>query len=137
MENEHTPTQVHRATISFHLTNVEKKELQEKAFKRFDTLSDYVRQKLIFEKDAYVYEDQIQKLQEEIELMTEKHMTDNMSQNELRDKLSFYENGRLKELFDLCNGQHVKFKSPQGKRYDLVIESIEDLFDVIVNCYKI
>jgi hypothetical protein len=54
----------------------------------------------------------------------------------LREEISFYENPFLHELFEAHKGKEINYKNSSGKTITLNINSIKDVFTVIINSFK-
>ncbi len=54
----------------------------------------------------------------------------------LRERLAFYENSLLKDLYEQNKGKAIQFKDTAGKEVNLTINSITDVFTVIINSFK-
>jgi hypothetical protein len=57
--------------------------------------------------------------------------------NDLQEKIEFYENAFLKELFGKYENKKVQFINAEGNEVNLKIVGIRDVFTVIINSFKI
>lgn len=123
-----------RATISFHLTQEEKEIIIQKALSEFNTLSEYLRYQLLTaEVDN---KNMIEKLKSDLKAAeSEKNKLRN-NLRRLERKVRFYECDKLKDFYKKAQGEHVSFITPFGKKIDLTIESIEDMYSVMINSFK-
>lgn len=55
----------------------------------------------------------------------------------LSDHISFYESSFLKDLFEQYKGKNIIYKNREGKRIQLTINSIQDVFTIITNSFKL
>ena len=55
----------------------------------------------------------------------------------LKEKIEFYENPFLKELFDKYKGQPISFLNRDKEKITITINDITDVFTIIINSFKI
>ena len=53
-----------------------------------------------------------------------------------KSKIAFYENDVLKELFELHKQKTIEFVSAKGEKMSVNIESIQDVFTVMIHTFK-
>lgn len=56
---------------------------------------------------------------------------------DLKRKVAFYEHPFLQELFDRFKGQNISYYDREGGKYIVTINSIMDVYTVIINSFKI
>ncbi|SOE23172.1 hypothetical protein SAMN06298216_3562 [Spirosomataceae bacterium TFI 002] len=56
---------------------------------------------------------------------------------ELKRKVNFYENKTLRHLFNINKGKQISFTDNNGKEHKLHIDTIQDIYTVIINTLKI
>ena len=54
----------------------------------------------------------------------------------LKETIAFYENPIMKELYEEYKGKSIAFKDRTGKTVNLTINSIQDVFTIIINSFK-
>ena len=55
----------------------------------------------------------------------------------LKERIAFYENDILLNLFRQYKGETVKFQNPDGEALNIQIKEPKDIYKVIINSYKI
>lgn len=55
----------------------------------------------------------------------------------LQERLKFYENSRLLNFLKKLQGQHFKFTDPDGNQIELTVNSVADVFTLLVNSFKL
>ena len=55
----------------------------------------------------------------------------------LKEKLAFYENEILKNLFKKFNGELIEFKNEKGENLKIRILDFKDIYTIIINSFKI
>lgn len=104
-------------TVAFKTTSNRKNNLQQEADYAALPLSSYIDSKLI--------------LADENE---EKHFDEI---RKLSVKLDFYEKSRLLNFLKKLQGQHFKFNDPDGNQIELTVNSVADVFTLLVNSFKL
>jgi len=56
--------------------------------------------------------------------------------NALKERITFYENPFLTELYEEYKGKTISFKNRAGETVNQTINSIKDVFTVIINSFK-
>ncbi len=54
----------------------------------------------------------------------------------LKERIAFYENPILKELYEQFKGKTISYKDGQGNTINKPINTIQDVFTVIINSFK-
>jgi hypothetical protein len=133
-----------RATVSFHLEHEEKALLYQKSMPNFDSVSEYIRYKLLFETAPGDLQERNKKLQDQLnsEIEQTRQLKNELKEYhsrlyQLQNKVNLYENDTLKDMFNRVKGQSVNFKSPTGKQISLTIYSLHDLYFVIINSFEV
>ena len=57
--------------------------------------------------------------------------------SELKNKLAFYENDFLKNLFKQYEGKETIFKNPDGDDLKIKVVEAKDIYTIIINSFKI
>ncbi len=104
-------------TVAFKTTTSRKNNLQQEADYADIPLSSYIDAKLM--------------LADENE---EKHVNE---MRKLRAGLDFYEKSRLLNFLKKLQGQHFKFTDPDGNQIELTVNSVADVFTLLVNSFKL
>lgn len=56
--------------------------------------------------------------------------------NELKARIDFYENRILQDLFKKYRGQTLDFVNSDGCPMSITINTLQDTYNVIINCFK-
>lgn len=110
----------HKVLVSFKCSPALRLALCEQAEKMGVTLSSHV------ENIAAYYKSKDKKIKE---------LADTV--RVLEEKVAFYENPFLQELYERFKGQNVSFYDREGYEQTLTIDGIKDAYTVIINSFKI
>ena len=55
----------------------------------------------------------------------------------LKDKVGFYENSFLRQLYDQHKGQSITLLNRDNQKITITIQDITDVFTIIINSFKI
>ena len=106
-------TEKNKATLGFRCCPKLKLRLAQEAQKLNITLSDYV------ESIVSNYEPGVKNLAPE-----------------LKAKIEFYENDILKDFFTANKGKTFDFKNAKGEPIKITINSLQDIYTVLINSFK-
>lgn len=56
--------------------------------------------------------------------------------NPLKEKLRFYENDILKELFSVNRGKTFDFKNAKGENMTVTVNGLQDVYTLLINSFK-
>ena len=108
----------HKVLVGFKCSSSLKSTLCSQADKLEITLSSYVENIVLTQEHK---QNEIKKLSEQIK--------------SFKEKISFYENPFLKDVFDFYKGKTVSYKNRTGETIHLTINDISDVFTVIINSF--
>jgi hypothetical protein len=57
--------------------------------------------------------------------------------SDLKSQLAFYERSRLQDFLKKLQGQHYKFIDPDGNQIEITVNSVADVFILLVNSFKL
>ena len=118
------PKNQNKVTIGFKCRPEIKSTLSNEARQLGITLSEYVESLILNKQEA-------NKL---INIESEQNIK---TVNELKQKLAFYENNFLTDLFNEHKNKVVIYKNRENKSVELKINEINDIYTILINSFKI
>ena len=55
----------------------------------------------------------------------------------MQERIDFYENAFLKELYKKYKGQSIQFRNREGEKVTITIRNITDVYTIIINSFTI
>lgn len=109
-----------KVTLGFKCPAKVKLELANKAVELRISLSEYVESIVL---NFYQSKDHLESSIEELK--------------RLKATKNFYENGKLKHLFETYKGKSISYKNERGETVGLKLSNITDMYTLIINSFKI
>lgn len=115
-------------TLGFKIKSEVKLKLAEDAEKLGLTLSSYVK-RLVDDGNYFIDEIKDQVKKEKDKLIKEK--------TELQERITFYENDTLQNLFKEHKSQMISYINSVGVKVNKEIVNIQDVYEIIISSFKI
>ena len=127
-ENEQTSQNPNKVTVSFKCNAELKTAIIKEAAQLDISLSEYtesivLNRNEIKEPDSIISNDEVLQHQKTI--------------NELKQRLAFYENNLLYDLYDALKGEVVTYENSEGETVELSINDLTDVYTILINSFKI